>query len=96
MVGRYVIIPDHLHLFCSPLNEQFTTENWITYWKRTFRRMHRIDNRRFQRGGFHHRLREPESYDRRWDYVRENPVRAGLVKKADDWPFAGVLNDLRW
>ena len=24
-----------------------------------------------------------------WNYVRENPVRAGLVTKADDWPIPG-------
>ncbi len=32
-----------------------------------------------------------ESYSQKWDYVRENPVRAGLVKRAEDWPYAGAL-----
>jgi hypothetical protein len=26
----------------------------------------------------------------KWNYVRENPVRAGLVK-AEDWPYAGEI-----
>jgi REP-associated tyrosine transposase len=96
MVGRYVIMPDHLHLFCSPVDEQLTIERWVTFWKRTFKRLDGVENRRFQTGGFHHRLRQPESYDQRWDYVRENPVRAGLVKHAEEWPFSGELNELRW
>jgi len=96
MVGRYVLMPDHLHLFCAPVDERFTIESWITFWKRSFRRLHGKADRRFQSGGFHHRLRRAESYDERWNYVRENPVRAGLVKNAEEWPFAGELSEFRW
>ncbi|HEY3663464.1 MAG TPA: hypothetical protein VGL24_09960 [Chthoniobacterales bacterium] len=96
MVGRYVLMPDHLHLFCAPVDEHFTIESWITFWKRSFKRRHGIEGRHFQSGGFHHRLRKEESYDEKWNYVRDNPVRAGLVKDAQDWPFAGELNEFRW
>ncbi len=95
-VGRYVLMPDHLHLFCAPVNENVALENWVTFCKRTFRRIHGGPERRFRSGGFHHRLRQDESYDEKWDYVRQNPVRAGLVARADDWPYAGELNELRW
>ena len=96
LVGRYVLMPDHLHLICSPIEETVEIEPWVTFWKRQFRRIHGSPARRFQPGCFHHRLRQQESYDQRWDYIRENPVRAGLVKGADDWPFTGELNELRW
>ena len=26
-----------------------------------------------------------------WNYVRENPVRAGLVDSADEWPYGGEI-----
>lgn len=45
----------------------------------------------WQRGFFDHVLRSDESYAQKWDYVRENPVRAGLVKRAEDWPYAGEI-----
>jgi putative transposase len=45
----------------------------------------------WQRGFFDHVLRSDESYAQKWNYVRENPVRAGLVKNPDDWPFSGEL-----
>ena len=32
-----------------------------------------------QEGFFDHLLRSYESYAQKWEYVRENPVRAGLV-----------------
>jgi hypothetical protein len=41
----------------------------------------------WQPGFFDHLLRNDESYNRKWEYVRENPVRAGLVSGADDWPY---------
>ena len=28
------------------------------------------------------------SAQEKWEYMRENPVRAGLVKKWNDWPYA--------
>jgi putative transposase len=95
LVGTYVIMPDHLHLFCAPQTDDFSIEEWITYWKRQFRRA--CDSApKFQSRGFHHRLRRDESYDVKAEYVRQNPVRAGLVKTADDWEFKGILNELPW
>jgi REP element-mobilizing transposase RayT len=40
---------------------------------------------------FDHVLRSDESYAQKWNYVRDNPVRAGLVTNADDWPYAGEI-----
>jgi hypothetical protein len=34
-------------------------------------------------GFFDHILRTDESYAQKWNYVRDNPVRAGLVRTAD-------------
>ena len=43
---------------------------------------------------FDHVLRSGESYSQKWNYVKENPVRAGLVKNADDWPWQGEIETL--
>ena len=37
-------------------------------------------------GFFDHVIRSEESYEQKWVYVRDNPVRAGLVRSAEDWP----------
>ncbi|MEM7014200.1 MAG: hypothetical protein AAF585_22295, partial [Verrucomicrobiota bacterium] len=29
-------------------------------------------------------------------YVRNNPVRHGLVTDADDWAYQGEINQLQW
>ena len=95
MVGAYVIMPDHIHFFCSPKDESVVIEPWVTFWKREFRRELGSAAPRFQSDCFHHRLRGEESYAEKWEYVRANPVRAGLVERPEDWPYQGILNELR-
>ena len=96
MIGAYVLMPDHIHFFCSPTHEECVIEPWITFWKREFRRELGASAPPFQSDGFHHRLRGEESYSEKWEYVRANPVRAGLVKKPEDWPYQGVITELRY
>src|SRR5438270_6136749 len=34
LVGRYVIMPDHIHLFCAPAElNHMTLTKWIAFWK---------------------------------------------------------------
>ena len=42
---------------------------------------------RLQPNFFDHRLRRDESHDEKWKYIKMNPVRAGLIKNAEDWPY---------
>ena len=96
MVGDYLLMPDHLHLFCAPRDLCFTIEEWIGYWKRQFSRKHGNEDWKFQSRGWHHRLRDGENYSEKWMYVQENPVRKGLIKRVEDWPFKGRVFDLNW
>jgi putative transposase len=93
LVSDYVLMPDHLHLFCAPRDLKFTVERWMAFWKDRFVRTG-LNCGGFQAGGFHHRLREEESYAQKWQYVRENPVRMGLVSRAEDWRFFGRVHEI--
>ena len=93
LVSDYLLMPDHLHLFCAPHDLKFTIEHWMAFWKDRFAKIH-PDVGRFQIGGFHHRLRNDESYSQKWQYVRENPVRQNLVKRPEDWPYFGRVHDI--
>ncbi len=95
LASDYILMPDHLHLFCAPRELRFTIERWMSFWKDRFAKKHH-DMGTFQAGGFHHRLRNEESYAEKWQYVRENPVRHGLVEKAEDWPYFGRVHEIRW
>ena len=95
VVGRYVIMPDHLHLFCAPgVIPPEPLQSWVSYWKRqiTFA----AGGSFWQKNYWDTQLRRHESYAAKWEYVRNNPVRAGLVAKPEDWPYQGELNALHW
>ena len=76
-------MPDHLHgLFTFPGEKQMEQvikdfKGWVAkeaavVWQRDF---------------FDHRLRDAESAAEKAAYIRDNPVRAGLVPRPEDWPY---------
>jgi len=54
----------------------------------------------WQRDFFEHRLRHDESRREKADYILRNPIRGGLVKHPEDWPFIyfgdGKHPDFKW
>ena len=135
LVGNYVLMPDHLHLFAAPQFDSWggatgsatgsarlqpsdgsakpgsagaspylapdqkpyiTIERWITFWKGRFSKSHSHAEWVWQAHSFHHRLRRDENYSQKWLYVQENPVRAGLAKDIGQWPYQGIIHELRW
>ena len=96
-VGRYVLMPDHLHLFV--IVDAISLSNWVKSLKTTLSKTLRTlgcDAPHWQKGFFDHLLRSSESYSQKWDYVRDNPVRAGWVAILEDWPYAGEIHDLEY
>jgi REP element-mobilizing transposase RayT len=85
-VGRYVLMPDHFHLFVCG-GPEFVLGVWVRGLKRAMVPTGGM----WQPGFFDHVLRSDESYSQKWNYVRENPLRAGLARTADDWPFQGEI-----
>ena len=96
ITGHYLLMPDHLHLFCSTVSVEFSIEQWITFWKSRFTKRHRQPDWTWQSRGWHHRMRTAESYAENQHYMWQNPVRAGLVAKPEDWLWQGKLHDLIW
>ena len=46
----------------------------------------------WQRNFFDHRLRSSESKEKKAVYIRNNPVRAGLINAHEDWPYVLDVN----
>jgi REP element-mobilizing transposase RayT len=95
-VGRYVIMPDHLHFFVY-LPESSELSTWIKSLKNALSKTLRAKGTaapHWQKGYFDHVLRSERSYDEKWAYVRMNPARLSLVEQAEDWPFQGEMMPL--
>jgi REP element-mobilizing transposase RayT len=92
-IGRYVLMPDHVHVFirCAPALKMGQT---VRLLKRSLSSSIQDAGPHWQPGFFDHILRQNESYAEKWEYVRLNPVRAGLVEDPDDWPFQGEVCEL--
>ncbi|MBN1268466.1 MAG: transposase [Kiritimatiellae bacterium] len=98
-IGRFVIMPDHMHLFMrvdGRANKLGTTVGMLKKSLSGVLKSRHVRPPHWQPGCFDHVLRHGESYSQKWDYVRDNPVRAGLVKNADDWPYQGEIVCIRY
>ena len=97
-VGRYVIMPDHVHFFTAAQHEAKPLSAFMRDWKKwTTRHLYhagRISLPVWQAEFFDHILRSTDSYEEKWNYVRENPARAGLTASADVWPYSGECEPL--
>jgi putative transposase len=96
-VGRYVVMPDHVHFFAIPLPDAgkplaVAMGRWKEWTAKRILRALGTEAPLWQPEFFDHVLRSDESRAEKWDYVRQNPVRAGLVAKAEDWPYAGAID----
>ena len=68
-VGRYVIMPDHLHLFCAPTTiPSAPLKQWVLYWRaKVTRRWPRAAEKPvWQNDFFDRQLRSGESYHEKW------------------------------
>ena len=82
-ITLFLLMPDHLHaLLAVPKGDSLpvVVRTWKAYQTKSLAIV-------WQAGFFDHRLRSNESEEEKTNYVRMNPVRAGLVMKPEEWPY---------
>ena len=82
-VGRYVVMPDHVHWLVQ-LNEGARLGEVVRRFKA--RVSLQLGTSVWQRGFYDHALRKDEDLVPVARYVVANPVRAGLVPRVGDYP----------
>lgn len=99
-IGRYVIMPDHVHFFarCGPEAKPLSgfMRDWKSWTAQNIVRIAGATAPIWQPEFFDHVLRSADSYAEKWHYVSENPVRAKLANTATDWPHAGECEHLEF
>ena len=83
-------MPDHIHLFVRGSYDYPLTQ-WMRLLKRRLSKAISASRPRWQKGFFDHLIRHSESYSEKWEYVLQNPVRAGLVRDPEDWLWQGEI-----
>ena|SRR5882724_2859005 len=83
-----VVMPDHAHWVVSLVQDRDLSVGDFSHgFKRLLRKRLGSQPWEWQRGCFDRLLRSDENLWSKWIYVKDNPVRHGLVEKADDWPY---------
>ena len=107
----YVIMPSHLHWVFQPLpqcrghlvdaGEKRPPREVIMHSLKSFTGT--VCNRLLQRQGpfwqdesYDHWIRDDDELLRIIEYVEQNPVKAGLVRGADEWRFSSAFDRMRW
>lgn len=89
-IASYVIMPHHVHLLfkAGRLGMGDVMRRFKTCTAREANRVLGRGGQRFwQKEWFDHWSRSPREDDRIVSYIRNNPVRAGLVKDFREWPW---------
>jgi putative transposase len=87
---NFVIMPDHVHLLMT-LPADVTVEKAMQFIKGGFSyrltREFGFNGEVWQRGFSEVRVRDGQSFLQHRAYIVQNPVEAGLVNRADQWPY---------
>ena len=97
-VFSYCLMPDHVHLLLEA-TAGFDVVQFVAIWKSKcylLRRGHGSKDRIWQRSFHDHALRSDEAVRRVAEYIVANPVRAGLVSDARDYPLGGSFEFELW
>lgn len=102
-----VILPDHLHaVWTLPPGDDDFSIRWrklkarFTHWSGLTRPTSTSKTRKreaglWQRRFWEHAIRDGADHAAHVSYCLMNPVKHGLVAKAEDWPFSSIHRDNR-
>jgi putative transposase len=82
-----LLMPDHIHILATPDEDREAKVGDLVGAVKRWMRQDLQAPWRWQAGSFDRLLRREESAYEKWLYVEENPVRAGLVSRPEDWPY---------
>ena len=86
-------MPDHLHLLIEGTSDNSDGRRFIKLFKQYSGYLYSQERNDtlWQRYGFEHVLRDDEVTVEVVRYILRNPVRAGLAKAVEEYPFVGSL-----
>ena len=98
-----VVMPDHVHLLLLPLRDE---NGWPVplvdilqcLKSATAHRMNKLVHNSgpvWEEESFDHVLRSDESLKEKCEYIRQNPVEAGIVKRPEDYPWLWIEPEMK-
>ena len=94
LLHDFVVMPDHFHALITPASE-ISLERAVQFIKGGFSFRLKSSLPVWQESFTNHRIRDDEDFARHREYIRMNPVRAGLVRRAEDYPHSSASRKFR-
>jgi putative transposase len=90
----YCIMPDHVHILMKLRSSLHHLSRIVATWKHESMKsiMSTGEKFRWKYGYYDRVLRGDEAEFDVARYVTQNPVRAGIVREADEYQFAGIVD----
>ncbi len=89
LLHDFAIMPEHFHALITPAPE-ISLERAVQFIKGGFSFRLKSSLPAWQASFTNHRIRDDEDFVRHREYIRMNPVRAGLVRKQEDYPHSSA------
>ena len=89
----YAVMPEHIHLVIWLKGERSLEKVMQTFGSYTAVHINKILERSgklWQKGYRDRNIRDEEELYNQLNYIRNNPVAAGFVEQAEDWPWCEV------
>ena len=93
LLHEFVVMPDHLHLLFTPENTTALERAVMLVKGGSSHEIHRVRGHRmeiWQAGFYDSTIRDGTDYYAKREYIRMNPVKAGLVGRPEDWAFGSA------
>src|SRR6266403_693849 len=90
----YCLMPDHLHLLLQGYSPSSDLLSFVKTFKHktTFHFRATTGKTLWQISFFDHILRTAEDLSKTAEYILLNPVRGGLVKRPEDYPYSRIFS----
>jgi REP element-mobilizing transposase RayT len=92
-LGPWVVMPNHVHAILRPHREfalAMIIHSWKSFTAHAINALLRRSGVLWQREYFDRFIRNERHLLIATRYIAENPVRAGLVSRPEDWPFSSA------
>ena len=91
VITAYCVMKDHVHVLLTAKREDCDLLKWINLWGQLtgYEFKQRTGQHLWQEGYWDHTLRSDESIVLTAAYIVANPVRAGFVTHAQEYPYSG-------
>jgi putative transposase len=94
LLHEFVIMPDHIHVLLTPAPE-ISLERAMQFIKGGFSFRMKERGSIWQASFTNHRVHDFEDYEHHREYIRMNPVRAGLANRPEEYHYSSAAGAMR-